>query len=138
MPANRDRRHAEQRRDRSDGTPLDFSHHDHGPAARGQGIERRPYHVANDEGLFRVAGLHDTVEDGSVASSNRLLPPLIVSNVDEHADEPGLLVFEAMGNRLGPSRLEKGLLNEVERIVRARDEASRDAIEAVHVGLEQR
>lgn len=66
-------------------------------------------------------------------------PPLVTPKVDQHPNQPGLLSGNAAWHGFGRSGSpQKGLLHQVERIVGAGCQPSRQAVETSVMGVEQR
>jgi hypothetical protein len=102
MPPHGNWGDSEDGRSGSDREPLEFVHHDYGPAARGQVVECPPYGRPDYKCPFRVAGLDRCViEVEFVVLADCFPAPLVSSNVDHHADEPGLFMSRLTWNGFG-------------------------------------
>lgn len=74
-----------------------------------------------------------------MAFSHSFLAPLVSPSVDEHSHQPRLFIRTSMRNcGRGTNSLEVGFLNEIERVINARNETSGEAIQPVPVRVEQR
>lgn len=75
---------------------------------------------------------------GRMAPPNRLLAPLIPPGVHEHANEPRLLAGRSPRKRFrGAGRLEKGVLDEIERVISMRDEPPGQPVQPVGMPIEE-
>src|SRR5438445_6420178 len=139
MPPNGDGADAQKRGDCRDGQPFEFVHDDDGAAARRQGVERTPDGGSRHQNGFLV--VFDTggaVQLSIVALPNSRLPPLIATDVDEHANEPGFLARQSEWNgRWRASGLEERLLHEVQRVVGVWSKAPGQAVQAFVMRVEE-
>ena len=87
-----------------------------------------------------VIGLNVKLRSGLVvAVPHRGLPPLIATQIDQHANQPGLLSFDAVRHGIRrPGGTQERLLDEVKRVICARRESPRKAVEALVMEIEQR
>src|SRR6185436_6152390 len=139
MPVDRHPAKAERGGNRGGRHPFELVHHDDGPAARLELVECRPHETPGDDRGFHVR------RDGEVlaqrrrrAMPNRGLAPLVATDVDEDAHQPGFLARHASRHRgQRPRRLEKGVLDQVARLVRAGGEPARETVEPLFVQVEE-
>jgi hypothetical protein len=98
VPANGNGIDAKEGRDRRYRQPLEFVHHDDSPATRRQVVERPPHRRPDEKGPFWIVLDWGRTDVRLVALADGFLAPLISPNVNEHADQPCLLIAESAGN----------------------------------------
>jgi hypothetical protein len=75
---------------------------------------------------------------GGNSVADACLAPLIAANVHQHAHEPRLLIADTGGDGRRRSRCpQKRFLNQVQGIVRGRNEAAGETVEALMMGVEE-
>jgi hypothetical protein len=87
-----------------------------------------------------VIGLNITLRSGLiVAVPHRGLAPLIATQIDQYANQPGFLAFDTVRHGIWrPGGTQKRLLDEVKGVIGARRESSRKSVEALVMEIEQR
>jgi len=101
MPPDCDGVNAKEGRDGSHRQSLEFVHHDDSSATRRQVVERPPHRRPDQKCPFWVVVLDRRVTQVELVTlADRLLAPLISSNVDEYADQPCLFITQSARNGL--------------------------------------
>jgi hypothetical protein len=87
-----------------------------------------------------VIGLNVKLKSGLiVAIPHRGLPPLIATQIDQYAHQPGFLSFNTVRHGIWrPGGTQERLLDEVKGVICAGRESSREAVEALVMEIEQR
>jgi hypothetical protein len=87
-----------------------------------------------------VIGLNVKLRSGLIVAIPHCgLPPLIATQIDQYANQPGFLSFNTVRHGIWrPGGTQERLLDEVKGVVCAGRESSREAVEALVMEIEQR